>query len=53
MAAPAVASICPTAILNSPQSLLIEYLDAKGDVVCEANLEMFCEQQPDCAYVAP
>lgn len=51
MTGPAVASICPEAILNNPQLILIEYLDAQGNIVCEATLETFCEPTPDCVYI--
>lgn len=51
MTGPGVATICPTEITSNPQILLVEYLDADGNVVCDDRLEMNCEAEPDCVYV--
>jgi PKD repeat protein len=51
MTGPPVATICPQAIINTPQVLLVEYLDADGNVVCFDKVEMLCEPKPECVYV--
>ncbi|OAV46215.1 PKD domain-containing protein [Lewinella sp. 4G2] len=47
-----IMTICPENITESPQVILIEYLDAEGEVICEDEVVTECEPTPDCAYVA-
>lgn len=51
MAGPGVATICPEAVVNNPQTIYVDYLDAEGMVICADTLETFCEPRQECVYV--
>lgn len=44
--------ICLTNVVNSPQTIVIDWYDFENAVVCSDTIVMHCPAEPDCAYVA-
>ncbi|MEM9528564.1 MAG: hypothetical protein AAGA31_18265, partial [Bacteroidota bacterium] len=51
--APAASALafCPENFIDSPQEIIINYLDADLEIVCSDTLKTECEAEPDCLYV--
>ncbi|SEP95476.1 PKD domain-containing protein [Neolewinella agarilytica] len=44
-------AFCPSNATNNPQTILIQYLDADLQVICEEEIITECPAEPDCIYV--
>ena len=49
---PSALVFCPSAVTNTPQTVVITFYDADGKVVCKKQVETDCEKLRDCAFIA-
>ncbi|MBL7941700.1 MAG: hypothetical protein JNM00_02985, partial [Flavobacteriales bacterium] len=43
---------CLSNVINSPQTIVIDWYDFENAIVCSDTITMHCAVEPDCAYVA-